>query len=142
VKIVRTLFGELRHRPAATSLGLGSIYLGACALILGAESSKAFTIIAGHGGGTLIARVMGAVLLAGGLLATLGVIQRHTLVVLIGDALISVGSLIYGAGVLIGLHKGGLLASGFAFIACMGMALRVLLLSADVDRAPVVPPRA
>ena len=133
MSLPRALYSELRTRPLATSVALGSIYLGTCALILGVESSRAFTVIAGQGGGTAIARIMGAVLVAGGLLATAGAVRMGAMVLLVGDALISVGALIYGGGVLIGLHKGGLIASGLAFIICTGMGLRVLLLSAAPD---------
>jgi hypothetical protein len=132
LSVPTVLYRELRNRPVSTLLEMGSIYIGTCALILGVESSKAFTIIAGQGGGTIIARIMGAILLAGGLTATTGIIRRHTLAVLVGDVLISTGALIYTGGVLIGLHRAGLIASAFAGIACGGMALRVLLLSADV----------
>jgi hypothetical protein len=136
---VHRLWREVRRRPVAATLGVGAIYLGLIGLILGAEASKAFTIIAGAGGGPWVARIMGAILLAGGVTASVGVIRFSTMMTLAGDALISVGSLIYGGGVLIGLHKAGLMASGFAFIAAIGMALRVRMLSADIGPPP---PRA
>lgn len=129
LSIFRTLTFELRIRPTVTSMTIASIFVGACALVLGEDASRAFTLIAGDTGGALIAHMMGAALLLGGVATLAGIARLGSLVELLGLGLISAGSFIYGSGVLIGLGINGLIAGGFAIGLSVGTALRVALLS-------------
>jgi hypothetical protein len=131
---LKAFYAELRIRPVATSVVLASIHCGVCALILGEGASRAFTIIGGQGGGALIAHLMGALLLLGGVLAVVGSLRLGSLVELLGLGLASAGLAIYGGGVLIGLGVNGLIAGSLALYVAGGVALRVLLLSATAKR--------
>lgn len=129
LSIIRAVGVELRVRPTVTAMTFASIFVGACALVLGEDASRAFTLIAGESGGALIAHMMGGALCLGGILTLAGVSRLGSLVELLGLGLISAGAFIYGSGVLIGLGVNGLIAGGFAVGLSVGTALRVLLLS-------------
>lgn len=122
---IQLLYYELRTRSMATSMTLAATIIGFGALILGDTVSRAFTII----GGSLLARLMGLLLASGGIITFVGIARHHTLTGLIGLVLVSTGSLIYGAGVIIGLHINGFAAGTLSLGLCLGSALRVITLA-------------
>lgn len=135
-RIHQAFYAEFRIRPTATSLVVASVICGVWALILGEGASRAFTVIGGGpgGSGALIAHLMGAFLLIGGLISLAGSLRLGTLVELLGLVFASAGWFIYGGGVLIGLGANGLIAGSLALILAVGSAGRVLLLTTQAKR--------
>jgi hypothetical protein len=106
------------EEPTVTSLPLVMIPIGVEALVLGGHASKAFDNL----GGALLVRVLGAALLVGGLVVAAGIIRRDPALEPIGLAIATVGSVLYGGGVILGLGSQGLIAGQFA----IGMAIGFL----------------
>ena len=138
----KALLVEWQIRPMATSMCISAIATGICALILGPGASRAFTIIAGQAGGAdaVIARLMGLLLAAGGIMVIAGVVRYGSFIELLGLGSISAGSFIYAAAVLLGLGRNGLIAGLFALGLSLGAGLRVLLLAFIAKRLYTPPP--
>lgn len=111
-------------KPTATTLPIGMISIGACALVLGDHASKAFD---NFGGATLV-RVLGFAMLVGGLIVVTGIVRADPSLEPIGLALATLGALIYGIGVIAGLHSQGLIAGQLALYAAVGFLGRIRLL--------------
>lgn len=126
--LYRAFFTEFRIRPIATSMVCFSVSIGACAFVLGAGASRAFTIIGGSGGGALIAHSMGALMLLGGLVSLAGALRMGLFVEALGLVFVAAGAAIYGAGVLVGLGINGLIAGQLALGLAIGATGRVVLL--------------
>jgi hypothetical protein len=96
----------LQAKPTAVVLPLGLIPIGIAAVILGDGASKAFDNL---GGGVLI-RLMGLVMVAGGVCVSLGIIKDDSVYEVIGLTLAALGAAIYGVGVILGLRSQGIVA--------------------------------
>lgn len=120
----RRLWASWQVKPAATTLPVGMILLGADALILGDRASKAFTNL---GGATLI-RVLGFLMLLGGAVVLAGIMRADAVLEPLGLMPSTLGCAMYGAGVIMGLGWQGSIAGGFALLAAIGFAGRIRLL--------------
>lgn len=120
----RRLRAAWMTKPTAVTLPVVMIFTGLTALILGEASSKAFTNL---GGATLI-RVMGAAMLLGGSLIVAGIVRADPALEPMGLTLAALGASIYGAGVIIGLGVGGLIAGQLALGIAVGFLGRIWLL--------------
>ena len=101
-------------RPSSVVLPTLGVLAGTAATIFGTDTSKAFTNL---GGGVTI-RVMGILMLIGGLVALAGIARADRLLEVVGHGMIVVGAAIYAFGVMLGLGLGGIIAGlGYAAIA-------------------------
>lgn len=111
-------------KPTATALPLVMIPTGIVALIFGDGASKAFN---NFGGATLI-RILGFALALGGVLVVTSITRNDALLEALGFAAASFGAIIYGVGVILGLHTQGLIAGLFALGTAVGFLGRIRLL--------------
>jgi hypothetical protein len=109
------------EEPTVTTLPLVMIPIGVEALILGGHASKAFDNL----GGELLVRCLGAALLLGGLVVVAGIIRRDPALEPIGLAIATVGAVLYGGGVMLGLGSQGLIAGQFALGVAIGFLGRI-----------------
>jgi hypothetical protein len=101
-----------RMKPTAITIPIALIPIGISAIVMGDAASKAFDNL---GGGTVI-RVMGFVMVAGGIFVIIGIIKNSSLHEVIGLALSALGAAVYGAGVILGLKTQGIIA-GLGYLA-------------------------
>jgi hypothetical protein len=108
--------------------------VGLLALIAGDNVSAALSNL----GAGVVSRVMGALLLVGGSLVLVGFFRRGAVLEAAGLALLATGCGIYGAGVILGLGWGGMVAGpGYlAIAAASGRRVQILL---SVAAAAVCP---
>jgi len=98
----------LAARRAQTPVVLPAtlVVVGGCALVLGSGVSKAFTTL----GGNVTPRIMGVLLVVGGLLTVSSIVRASPLREVLGLTLAVFGAAIYAAAVIIGLGTQGLVA--------------------------------
>jgi hypothetical protein len=121
----RVLWVAWRQQPTAVTLPLGMTLIGLAAIILGDHASRAFAEL---GGGNLI-RMMGAAMLIGGLLVTVGIIRGDYLFEAIGLALAAFGAIFYGLGVILGLGTQGLVTGPENILIGIAFFGRIALIS-------------
>lgn len=131
---MRRLMVAARVTPTVTSVAIASIPIGVIVLILGDGASRALTVI----GGSLPARALGLLLLAGGTCTVASIIRRDSFFEAVGAGCIAAGMAIYSASVFIGLRVQGLISGLLALSLAVGFLGRVLLLTslAHRTRAP------
>lgn len=121
----RLLWAAWRTQPTAVTLPLGMTVIGLAAIILGDDASRAFTEL---GGGAMI-RVMGAAMLAGGLLVAVSIVRNDVLLEVIGLALAAFGATVYGIGVMLGLGLNGLVTGPENVLIALAFFGRIALIS-------------
>jgi len=103
-----------RVRPSSVVLPTLGVLVGTAATIFGTDTSKAFTEL----GGGITIRIMGILMLIGGLLALAGIARADRLLEVVGHGMNVVGAAIYASGAILGLGLGGIIAGlGYAAIA-------------------------
>ena len=101
-------------RPSSVVLPILGVLVGTAAIMFGTDTSKAFTEL----GGGITIRIMGILMLIGGLLALAGIARADRLLEVVGHGMIVVGAAIYASGAILGLGLGGIIAGlGYAAIA-------------------------
>lgn len=113
-------------KSMATSIPIFMIPVGICAMVMGENSSRAFTIISG---GELVAHVFGFGLALGGLFVVVGIARAETFTEAMGLIMLGAGSLLYSGGVILGLKENGLIAGGMAFAIGVGALGRMFFLT-------------
>ncbi len=116
-------------KPYTVTFGLGMPILGTLAIIYGDGVSAALSNIAAGS----ISRLMGAALLIGGIVTTLGIARAQEAVESIGLSILVTGCGVYGAGVLLGLGLHGAIAGGGFILITIATIRRVTTLSAAPD---------
>lgn len=104
--VIVRLYQAWKKAQTPVILPLALTCVGIVALLLGTDASKAFTNI----GGGIVIRLMGAAMVAGGVLITASIVRANALAEVLGLALAAFGAAIYGGGVVIGLHSQGLVS--------------------------------
>ena len=112
-------------RPSTVVFSLAGVLAGTAAAIYGTETSKAFS----NFGGGLTIRVMGVLMVLGGVLALAGIARADRLVEGIGHIFTGTGVVIYAFGVILGLGLAGVIAgTGYtAIAACLISRVLVIL---------------
>lgn len=113
-------------KSMATSIPIVMIPVGICALVMGEDASRAFTLISG---GQLVAHVFGLGLCVGGLLVVVGIMRAETFIEALGLIMLGSGSLLYSGGVILGLRENGLIAGGMALAIGIGALGRMYFLT-------------
>jgi len=121
----RLLWAAWREQPTAVTLPLGMILIGAAAIILGENASRAFTEL----GGSAMIRVMGLAMLAGGLLVAVSIVRSDYLLEVMGLALAAFGATVYGIGVILGLGLNGLVTGPENLLIALAFFGRIALIS-------------
>lgn len=125
-----------KSRPFTLVLTLTLAPVGLLAVILGDSVSAALSHIAAG----VVSRVMGALLLGGGVTTLVGVARHGMTLEALGLSLMAAGLGIYGAGVIIGLGLAGMVAGPIALALAVASAQRVhvLLITARTFREDAV----
>lgn len=110
--------------PYSVTLAAVLAPVGLLAVVKGDEVSRALSDL----GAGVVSRVMGALLLAGGVLVLTSVFRRGAVLEAAGLTLLATGCGIYGAGVILGLGWGGMVAGPIALAVAAASARRVQIL--------------
>jgi hypothetical protein len=122
--IFRRLYVAWEATQTAITIPLVLLPAGVIALILGENASRAFLNI----GGDLVIRILGALMVIGGLLVLTGTLRGNALVEVLGLSVAALGAAMYGGGVIIGLGTFGLLAGIGYFGITLALLGRVFLI--------------
>lgn len=126
----RVLLVAWRAKPTAVTIPIAMVPIGVIALVLGEDASRAFTNI----GGEIVIRSLGAAMALGGVSVAFGILRNDVVYEGVGLTLCSLGALLYGTGVILGLGEQGLIA-GLGYLAfATGFLGRVWLLQKAAGR--------
>lgn len=109
------------ERPIGVTITVGVIYLGVHAAIRGENVSKAFDTI----GGGFSVRLMGALLILGGVMCAISIYQDDAFQEVLGLGFTLVGTLIYVIGAYWGLGEQGSMSGGMYLLVTLGCIGRI-----------------
>lgn len=121
---VRRVWCAWLERPTVTTLPLILVFAGIGAVWLGNHASKAFD----NFGGSVLVRVLGSLLVLGGVTVLAGILRRDRALEPIGLTFTVCGLAIYGAGAVCGLGTQGLISGLVALGAAAGFLGQIRLL--------------
>lgn len=121
---IRRVWCAFIEHPTAMALQFMLVPVGLIALILGSHASNAFDQIGGAG----LVRVLGAVMLIGGLTTITGIIRSDAALEPIGLTFTAFGLGVYGGGVILWLGTQGLITGLIAVGASVGFLGRIRVL--------------
>lgn len=120
-------------QPYGLTIAATAVPVGLLALVAGDRVSAALS----HLGAGVVSRFMGALLLTGGALVLASVFRRGATLEAAGLALLAAGAGIYGAGVILGLGWGGMVAGPGYLAVSVASARRVqILLTLAAEACP------
>lgn len=110
-----------RIQPFTLLFAVAMIPVGCTALVYGDGVSQALSNIAVN----VVARFMGALFTAGGLMTLAGILRAQAAVQVAGMVMLAAASALYGVGVVLGLGLGGIVAGTGYLVFAAGLLRRV-----------------